>query len=271
MDKKVSVIVPVYNSRKTIGRCLKRLVNQSYPVEIIVVDDGSIDNTVEIVQKFKVKLLKQRHKGPGAARNLGVSKAKGDIIVLVDSDEYCDRDYIKNLIRPILEGKAIGTVSSDVHVANVDNKWARCWSISHGLGKDNLSIRIAESDIFRAILKEKFLGVGGFDENIGYSDDRLSTKLGVKAYFVNNAKFYHEYPSSLKDIYKHAVWIGKSEESRKSSFVGIMAHFFLISFIRGFTRALEYGEINYVIFKVVFDFGLTVGIIKAMFTKNYSK
>jgi glycosyltransferase involved in cell wall biosynthesis len=272
IDKTVSVIIPVYNGRRTIRKCLSSLVRQGYGVkEIIVIDDGSTDDTRDIVREFGVKLLRQEHKGPGAARNLGVSKAAGEIIVFVDSDEYCGEDYVKNLIRPILESKTIGTVSTDVHVANADNQWAKCWSISHGLSLSNLSIRIAETDIFRAVLRSKFLEAGGFEESIGYSDDRLAQKLGVKAYTVGNARFEHEYPSSLKDIYKHAVWIGKGEDSRKHPFINIVVHFFPISLARGFIKSLKYHEWSFIIFKTIFDFGLIVGVIKAVFMKEYSK
>src|SRR3989344_7011206 len=99
----VSVVIPAYNEEECIDGCVKTLVNQSYkPLEIIFVDDGSKDKTLEILEKNKdIKVLKQDHKGPGAARNLGVSKGKGEIAVFVDADMEFKEDYIERLIKPI--------------------------------------------------------------------------------------------------------------------------------------------------------------------------
>ena len=77
----VSVVIPAYNEEEDIEGCVRTLINQSYkPLEIIFVDDGSTDKTLEILSKYKdIKVLKQDHKGPGAARNFGVSKSIIDL------------------------------------------------------------------------------------------------------------------------------------------------------------------------------------------------
>lgn len=93
--KKISVIIPAYNVEKYIRRCLDSLVNQTYEnMEIIVVDDGSIDRTGDIVQEYvekypeKVILVTKRNGGQAEARNLGLSKATGEYIGFVDSDDF---------------------------------------------------------------------------------------------------------------------------------------------------------------------------------------
>ena len=88
---KVTVIIPTYNEEKVIEACLESLSKQTLKdAEIIVVDDGSTDETINILQKVRksrgVKIFKQKHKGPGAARNLGVRRAKGEVLVFVDAD-----------------------------------------------------------------------------------------------------------------------------------------------------------------------------------------
>src|SRR5258708_40324123 len=99
---KVSVIIPVYNEEEVIGECLSSLKKQSAKdFEIIVVDDGSYDSTLEILQAFDVRIFKQNHHGPGVARNLGAKHAKGKILVFVDADMTFDRDFVKNLSKPI--------------------------------------------------------------------------------------------------------------------------------------------------------------------------
>lgn len=96
----LSVIIPAYNAGKTIGRCLDSLLQsvQQNPVEIICVDDGSKDDTWDILQSYskKYECLRIFHKengGVGSARNLGLSQAEGDYIAWVDSDDYVTTDW----------------------------------------------------------------------------------------------------------------------------------------------------------------------------------
>ena len=93
----VSIIVPVYNSEKFINRCLFSLVNQTLEdIEIIVVNDGSKDNSKEKIQKFiektpyKIKYFEKENGGLSSARNLGMQHAKGEYIAFLDSDDYVE-------------------------------------------------------------------------------------------------------------------------------------------------------------------------------------
>lgn len=91
-DKKklVSVIIPTFNRAHVLGRALDSVLAQAYdPVEVIVVDDGSTDNTRELMAGYRdrVRILTQPNKGVSAARNLGVREAKGEFIALLDSDD----------------------------------------------------------------------------------------------------------------------------------------------------------------------------------------
>lgn len=85
-----STIIPVYNRANLIQRTIKSILEQEYcDTEIIVIDDGSTDGTLETIAKYgnKIKVLQQQNKGPGAARNLGISHAKGQYITFLDSDD----------------------------------------------------------------------------------------------------------------------------------------------------------------------------------------
>src|SRR4030066_2433109 len=115
MEKLISAIIPVYNEEDMIKAGLVTLREQSYsPVEIIVVDDGSSDSTGKIIEDFSsIKLLTQNHKGPGSARNLGASAAKGEILIFVDADMTFDKNFIRDLIKPISDGQTIGTFSKN--------------------------------------------------------------------------------------------------------------------------------------------------------------
>ena len=103
---KISVIVPVYNARDYIEKCLDSLINQSLKdIEIIVVDDGSTDDTYKIVSKYKdkIRLIKQKNGGVASARNKGLSVAKGEYIAFVDSDDWVELDMFSKLYNKAIE------------------------------------------------------------------------------------------------------------------------------------------------------------------------
>ena len=103
---KVSVIVPVYNAEDYIEKCLDSLINQSLKdIEIIVVDDGSTDDTYKVVSKYKekIKLIKQKNGGVASARNKGLSVAEGEYIAFVDSDDWVELDMFSKLYNKAIE------------------------------------------------------------------------------------------------------------------------------------------------------------------------
>ena len=110
---KISVIVPVYNTKKYLKKCLESLVNQTLEnIEIILVNDGSTDNSKEILGKYeskypkKIKVFNKENGGQATARNFGIEKAKGEYIVFVDSDDYIEIDALEKLYNTAKEDKA---------------------------------------------------------------------------------------------------------------------------------------------------------------------
>lgn len=103
----VSVIIPAYNRMETIERSINSVLNQTYKnIEIIVVDDGSKDDTLTIIEHLNIgnmKVLKQNHKGANVARNLGISVAKGEFIAFQDSDDEWFSDKLEKQITYMLE------------------------------------------------------------------------------------------------------------------------------------------------------------------------
>ncbi|RAP52085.1 MAG: hypothetical protein BZ137_09200 [Methanosphaera sp. rholeuAM130] len=103
MNDLVSIIVPIYNEEKYLGHCLESLLDQSYEnLEIICVNDGSTDNSLEILNEyskrdFRVKLFVQPNQGLSISRNNGLSKANGEYVLFVDCDDWIERDTIKLL------------------------------------------------------------------------------------------------------------------------------------------------------------------------------
>ncbi len=117
MDPKISVVIPCYNGAKYIGKCLESVINQSYTnLEIILVDDGSTDNTEKIVSAFlsdsRIKYIKQENGGEASARNTGIKSSTGEYIGFVDADDYIDSKMYDKLY------KAIEKTDADIAVCN---------------------------------------------------------------------------------------------------------------------------------------------------------
>ena len=100
---KISVIVPVYNTEKYLERCIKSIINQSLTdIEIIVINDGSTDNSEQILKNFackdsRIRIINQKNAGLSITRNNGLQIASGEYISFIDSDDYIHKDMIKIL------------------------------------------------------------------------------------------------------------------------------------------------------------------------------
>ena len=104
-NPRVSIVVPIYNTKKYLKRCLNSIVNQTYQnLEIILVNDGSTDNSEKIAKELakkdhRIKLISQPNSGQSSARNTGIRKATGDYISFVDSDDEINQHFIKKLLQ----------------------------------------------------------------------------------------------------------------------------------------------------------------------------
>lgn len=265
---KISVIIPTFNEEKTIANCLNSLKDQTCKdVEIIVVDDGSKDKTKDIVKSFPVILLEQKHKGPGAARNLASTKTSGEILVFLDADMTFDKTFLERLTDPIIKGSAKGTFSKEEYLLNKENPWAVFWNINKGLPKDRMhkGNYPDKQKVFRAILKSEFLKAGGFNEKAGYNDDwSLSEKLGYEAVNAPGAVFYHQNPDGLKEVFIQSKWTGKRKY--KLGVIGILFALLRVSLpvslVAGFGKFVFSGLPLFVVFKVVADLGVFIGILE---------
>lgn len=109
MEKKISIIIPVYNAEMYIKRCLESIISQSYKnFEILIIDDGSKDNSVVICKKIQlanldidIKIFSQKNSGPSVARNFGIKNSTGKYIMFIDADDYLGKDVLMNTIQNV--------------------------------------------------------------------------------------------------------------------------------------------------------------------------
>ncbi len=273
MNELISIIIPFYNEQEVIADCLLSLSKQTYPnIEIITIDDGSSDSSIQVIKKFPVKILKQDHKGPGVARNIGAQNAKGEILVFVDADMSFDRNFIKDLTVPILKGKTIGTFSKNEMNKNRENLFSRFWNINRGWPVDRLIPPNYPnfSPVFRAILKSEFDSVEGFETTGEYTDDwSLSKKLNKKASLAKGAIYYHSNPENLKEVWQQARWIGKNSflsGNLLRKFRSLLRFSLLSSIASGLYKSIILGfDFRFVLFKVFYDFAVLVSVLKSFF------
>ena len=187
----ISVIIPTLNEEKYLPKCLSSLTNQSRKEirEIIVVDGGSTDRTVQLARKYSDRVLVELGQTVGASRNIGAREAEGEILAFIDADTIASVDWLEEIIRSFHEDpRAVGVTGPtlpyggtklDQLAYHVATGWAQRFSLKLGLP------HVAGFNC--AYEKEAFWGAGGFDENRELSEDvMLSLKIRHQGRIVFN-------------------------------------------------------------------------------------
>jgi len=213
---KVSIIIGSYNNEQTIEECLKSILALDYPkdyFEVIVMDGCSKDRTVEIAQKYKVKIVSIRLNCP-AAYNYALEIAAHPILGFIDSDAKVEPNWLRLLV-PHLEEQQVAGVSGSIETWNANNPWAK--SIGYELKNRYKRIgkytgRIATMNL---LLKKKVIKeAGGWDENLPsqYDTDfgfRISAK-GYRIAYEPKAVCYHYNRPTIHAYYRQQLQYGKN-------------------------------------------------------------
>ncbi|MBR3146482.1 MAG: glycosyltransferase family 2 protein [Bacilli bacterium] len=172
----ISVIIPVYNGEKYIRKCLDSVINQTKKeIEIVVVNDGSTDNTESIIKEYKdkrIKYFKNTNHGIGYSRNFGVSKSSGKYIMFLDSDDYIDKDECKLLYEKCLEDDLDISICDFYKVYNNDLIEVNLGDFKSSSLKDNPDIITEFLNPWGKLYNKKILTDNKikFVENLKYED-----------------------------------------------------------------------------------------------------
>jgi glycosyltransferase involved in cell wall biosynthesis len=217
-DNAVSVVIPAYNAESTLRPCLRALHDQSLPrgnYEIIVVDDGSTDRTSEIAQEFNVTYIFQTNQGPATARNKGVKKAQGSIVLFTDSDCVPDHNWIREMVNPFHDPDVVGVKGA---YKTMQTEFAARFAQAEFEDRYDLLRKYPLIDMIdtysAAFRKDVFLRMGGFDEAFPVAnneDTDLSYRLAAEGYklvFNPKAFVHHHHPKTLIDYLRIKFWRG---------------------------------------------------------------
>ena len=261
---KVSVIVPVYNCEDTIETCLLSLINQTYEnKEIIVIDDGSTDDTPKILQrmaeKYDIKITRlPKNSGEGVARSEGIRHATGDIIFEAEADAYYANDYIELCVEHFKDPK-VGTVIGALHAWPEDSIWYKWWEAKRRIILHNY--KPLGGWLFRKSDLEK-IGYYRGDLKVGTDRElclRLKKKLGLEWAYEPRALWYHKYPYSLKAILRKAfrnglnvVKFNKILGIHKKVFARSIAYVILIaSFLASIALAITHKDALFTLYPLL--------------------
>ncbi len=190
----ISVIVPIYNSEKTITRCVKSIQNQTYKnIEIILVDDGSIDNSLKMCKEFaktdhRIKIIQKNNGGVSSARNIGIESAEGEYIMFCDADDYVSPNWC-SILEKTIKKNLNSWIVSNIYI--VDNK-----GIINSKCSNNDMIKLSYFDIFK-------MGISAYSCNKIYRRDIISKyviRFREDCSFSEDVEFNVKYCLTCNDI-----------------------------------------------------------------------
>jgi O-antigen biosynthesis protein len=214
-----SVVVCSFNGSRTIGECLQAVSKLRYPAfEVIVVDDGSEDETAAIAAQYDVTLLRTPNRGLSHARNVGWQAAKGEIVAYIDDDAYPDPDWLTYLAETFRSGDYAGVGGPNIPPPD-DGPIAACVARSPG-GPQHVLLTDTEAEHIpgcnMAFLRSALEAVDGFDVQFRVAGDDVDMcwrlqERGWKLGFSPSAQVWHRRRNSLRAYWRQQTGYGKAE------------------------------------------------------------
>ncbi len=215
----ISIIVPIYNAENYLTKCINSIINQTYKnIEIILVNDGSTDNSLKICKTFalndkRIIIINQKNMGVSNARNAGINVAKGDYISFVDSDDTIENNYIQELIDNSNYGEFDVVICgyNDIYASNkkIENKMPQNIKLRGFISNDYVILKRYLSYPWHKIYKVNFLKKHNINFSTQFTDaeDQVFNfkvfSLAPNYNFVNKTlyNYYHVNSNSLSKQY----------------------------------------------------------------------
>ena len=232
---KVSIVIPAKNEGEHIARLIESINKLNYDrenIEVILVDNGSTDDTASIANKLNVRVYSKLNANVGGLRNYGVSKSQGEILAFVDADCEIKENWLNAAIE-LLDDEKIGAVGGQCESPPSGNWLEKTWAPYNASETTEASHLAASSIIIKTSLFEE---IGGFDEELtAGEDDDLSIRIkktGKKLYKAKGCAVVHwGYPKSVIDIIKRQIWHGSNQLDAAENVLEpmlIMTHLYLL-------------------------------------------
>ncbi len=209
----VSIVIPAYNESENIEVCTNSLKNQNFPsedYEIIVVDNNSKDNTLDIVKNLDVIHTVEYKRGPAATKNAGILLAKGNIIAFIDGDCIATKDWLKNIVsgfdKPDVGCVAGGIITmEDDNLSHMERFLIKKGYLSQAQHIEHQFLPFAAT-ANAAYRKEVFDKIGLFDEKLFVGEDadlswRMQLFTNYKIKYISDAAVFHPYESRPKRLF----------------------------------------------------------------------
>jgi len=262
----ITVIIPAYNEEECIAETINSLLKLDYSkdkVELIVVNDGSTDNTAAVVKKFRsVKLINQENQGKGAALNNGIRHSKGELIACLDADSVVGRDALKNMVVYFAD-ENVAAVTPLLQVYKPKTFLQKIQKYEYIL---SLAIKRLISYInaiyvtpgpFSIYRKSVVNRIGGFDEHSLVEDQELAFRLQKNYYVIkqtDKGSSYSYAPKNLRDLY------GQRNRWNKGTILNFIKY-------RKIFLNKDYGDFGlFQMPKILFDF---MAVLFFVFTFSY--
>lgn len=208
INKKVSIIIPVYNNENYISQCIESVENQTYKnYEIIIIDDGSTDDSLKLCKKFekrndKIKVISINNGGVSNARNIGIKNASGDYVCFIDSDDYVMPTYIESLIKK-MNNKCLVISAYSVFNEKKDRQVKKINKQKLYIGID-IYLKIVRNELFWNQPWNKMYNLNVIKENKLFFNDKLN--MGEDLVFnLNYLNFIDNIFYINKTIYRHRI------------------------------------------------------------------
>lgn len=208
---KYSIIIPCFNEENNIGLCIDSIRAQDFSkngYEIIAVDNGSKDKTLDVIMKRDVSYTVAKRRGAASAKNRGIEIAKGNIIVFLDADCIAQKDWLENLIRPFNDsyvGCVAGEIGSHEPYTNIEHFLNTRGHLSQSSNVKHSFLPYAAT-ANAAYRREVFDRVGLFDENLIIGEDadlswRMQLKTRFELRYSPGAIVFHPQETTLKGLF----------------------------------------------------------------------